>query len=132
MEFLSWPSEVVDQLLTLHRDGDYVAVVRPPYCASKGGVVLLTKAMAIDHGSDGIRVNCVCPGDTDTQMLRDEALQLGRRHDALIKAAKDRPLQRVGKPEEIAEVVMFLASSQSSFVTGEALVVDGGGLAGSA
>ncbi len=102
------------------------------YCASKGGVVLLTKAMAIDHGPDNIRVNCVCPGDTETNMLKEEAIQLGKPEDALVKAGVDRPLQRVGKPGEIAKAVMFLASDEASFITGEDLVVDGGGLAGSA
>jgi len=102
------------------------------YCASKGGVVLLTKSMAIDHGPDGIRVNCICPGDTDTGMLTSEARQLNLRDDALLEAAKDRPLQRVGKPQEIANTVLFLASDMASFTTGEAMVVDGGGLAGSA
>jgi len=102
------------------------------YCASKGAVVLLTKAMAVDHGPQNIRVNCVCPGDTDTNMLRDEALQLGQPEMALVEAGVDRPLQRVGQPSEIGQVVVFLASDMSSFVTGDSLVVDGGGLAGSA
>ena len=102
------------------------------YCASKGGVVLLTKAMAIDHGPDGIRVNCICPGDTDTPMLRYEAKALGLSSDALLKAATTRPLGRAGHPNEIAETVAFLANPSSSFITGTAVVVDGGSLAGSA
>lgn len=102
------------------------------YCASKGGVVLLTKSMAIDHGPQGIRVNCICPGDTDTDMLTSEARQLNLHDSALLEAAKERPLQRVGKPQEIANTVLFLASDLASFTTGEAMVVDGGGLAGSA
>lgn len=102
------------------------------YCASKGGVVLLTKAMAVDHGPDGIRVNCVCPGDTDTPMLRFEAQELGIPADALLEAADSRPLGRAGRPDEIAEVVAFLAGPSSSFMTGAAVVVDGGSLAGSA
>jgi NAD(P)-dependent dehydrogenase (short-subunit alcohol dehydrogenase family) len=101
------------------------------YCASKGAVVLLTKAMAIDHGPR-IRVNCVCPGDTDTGMLRAEAEQLGEESQRFLAEATKRPLGRVGKPEEIAQAVMYLASDASSFVTGTALVVDGGGLAGAA
>jgi|SRR5450755_1514103 NAD(P)-dependent dehydrogenase (short-subunit alcohol dehydrogenase family) len=101
------------------------------YCASKGAVVLLTKAMAIDHGPQNIRVNCICPGDTDTAMLRNEAQQLGESdHKFLVEATK-RPLGRVGKPDEIAQAALYLASDASSFVTGTALVVDGGGLAGS-
>ena len=101
------------------------------YCASKGAVVLLTKAMAIDHGPQNIRVNCICPGDTDTGMLREEARQLGERSDCFLSDAAKRPLGRVGAPEEIAQAVLYLASDASSFVTGTALVVDGGGLAGS-
>lgn len=102
------------------------------YCASKGGVVLLTKAMAIDHGKDNIRVNCICPGDTDTNMLINEARQLGYDDNHLINSANDRPLGRIGSVDEIASAVLFLASDAASFITGEALVVDGGGLAGSA
>jgi len=101
------------------------------YCASKGAVVLLTKAMACDHGPQNIRVNCVCPGDTDTGMLRNEALQLGLSDAALVEEGVNRPLGRVGKAEEIADAVVYLAGEASSFVTGAAFVVDGGGLAGS-
>jgi len=101
------------------------------YCASKGAVVLLTKAMAVDHGPQNIRVNCICPGDTDTNMLRSEAEQLGEvTHHFLADAAR-RPLGRVGQPAEIAQAALYLASDASGFVTGTALVVDGGGLAGS-
>jgi len=101
------------------------------YCASKGAVVLLTKAMAVDHGSQQIRVNCICPGDTDTGMLREEAQQLGEDNSRFLAEAAKRPLGRVGTPEEIAQAALYLASDASSFVTGSALVVDGGGLAGS-
>jgi len=100
------------------------------YCASKGAVVLLTKAMAIDHGPEKIRVNCVCPGDTDTPMLRSEAQQLEEPEADFMAGAARRPLGRVGTPQEIAQAILFLASSASSFMTGAALVVDGGGLAG--
>jgi NAD(P)-dependent dehydrogenase (short-subunit alcohol dehydrogenase family) len=102
------------------------------YCASKGAVVLLTKAMAVDHGPQHIRVNCICPGDTDTGMLRNEAQQLGEQEDRFLAESARRPLGRIGKPEEIAQAALYLASDASSFVTGTALVVDGGGLAGSA
>src|SRR5712692_9750963 len=87
------------------------------YCASKGAVVLLTKAMAIDHGPQNIRVNCICPGDTDTSMLRNEAQQLGESSDNFLAEAARRPLGRVGKPEEIAQAALYLASEESSFVT---------------
>jgi len=100
------------------------------YCASKGAVVLLTKAMALDHCEQNIRVNCICPGDTDTPMLRDEARQLGESEEDFLTEAAQRPLQRIGKPEDIAQAALYLASDASSFVTGTSLVVDGGGLAG--
>jgi len=100
------------------------------YCASKGAVVLLTKAMALDHGEQNIRVNCICPGDTDTPMLRDEARQLGEPTQRFLADAAQRPLRRIGRPEDIAHAALYLAGDESSFVTGTALVVDGGGLAG--
>jgi len=101
------------------------------YCASKGAVVLMTKAMAIDHGRENFRVNCLCPGDTDTAMLRNEARQLGEEEDRFLFESAKRPLGRMGRPEEIAQAALYLASDAASFVTGTALVVDGGGLASS-
>lgn len=100
------------------------------YCAAKGAVVNLTRAMALDHGEQAIRVNCVCPGDTDTPMLREEAQQLGQPTEQFLAGAADRPLRRLGQPEDVAQAVLYLASDAASFVTGAALVVDGGGLAG--
>jgi len=99
------------------------------YCAAKGGVVNLTRAMAIDHGPQNIRVNCICPGDVDTPLLRSEALQLGEDEVSFMSEAADRPLARVGTPADIAKAVFFLASDLSSWVTGAVIVVDGGGLA---
>ncbi len=99
------------------------------YCASKAAVVLLTKAMAIDHGAQGIRVNCVCPGDTETPMLAEEAQQLGQPSGEFLVEAAHRPLRRIGQPEDIAAAVLYLASDAAAFVTGISLVVDGGGLA---
>jgi NAD(P)-dependent dehydrogenase (short-subunit alcohol dehydrogenase family) len=99
------------------------------YCASKGGVVLLTKAMAIDHARQGIRVNCICPGDVDTPMLPEDAQRRGMKWEAYLTSAANRPMGRIGKPEEIAKAVLFLASDDSSFVTGAVLAVDGGGTA---
>ena len=99
------------------------------YCASKAAVVNLTRAMAIDHGPNGVRVNCVCPGDTDTAMLRSEAEQLGEAEDAFLADAASRPLARLGRPEDIAQAIVFLGSDAAAFVTGSVLVVDGGGLA---
>ena len=111
------------------KGGDLAAA----YCAVKGGIVNLTRAMAIDHGSANIRVNSVNPGDTDTNMLRDEGRQTGvATDDATMEAyLKDcgsgRPLARIGLPEDIARAVLFFASDMSSWVTGAALSVDGGG-----
>ncbi len=99
------------------------------YCASKGGVVLLTKAMAIDHGRQGIRVNCLCPGDVDTPMLAADAKLRGMEWKDYLAEASNRPLGRIGTPEEIARAALFLASDESSFVTGAVLAVDGGGTA---
>ena len=99
------------------------------YCASKGAVVNLTRAMAIDHGPQGIRVACVCPGDTDTPLLRSEASQLGEDEASFMAAAADRPLARVGAPDDTARAVLYLVSDDAAWVTGTTLVVDGGGLA---
>ncbi len=100
------------------------------YCAVKGGIVNLTRAMAIDHGQQNIRVNSINPGDTDTNMLRDEGRQLGYEEKSFLKeSAKGRPLERLGTPEDIGNAVLFLASDLSKWVTGTALVVDGGGIA---
>jgi NAD(P)-dependent dehydrogenase (short-subunit alcohol dehydrogenase family) len=99
------------------------------YCAAKGGVVNLTRAMAIDHGKHNVRVNCVCPGDVDTPMLRSECAQLGEDARKFMKEAANRPLARVGTPEDVANAVLFLVSPMASWITGTTLVVDGGGLA---
>lgn len=97
------------------------------YCASKGGVVLLTKAMAVDHGRQGIRVNCICPGDVDTPMLPEDARLRGLDWKTYRAGCENRPMGRIGTPDEIAKAVLFLASDDSSFMTGAALVADGGG-----
>ena len=99
------------------------------YCASKGAVVNMTRAMAIDHGPQNIRVNCICPGDTDTPMLRDEARQLGQAEDEFMAEAAGRPLNRYAQPIEIAQSVLYLVSDAASYVTGAVLAVDGGGTA---
>jgi NAD(P)-dependent dehydrogenase (short-subunit alcohol dehydrogenase family) len=99
------------------------------YCASKGAVVNMTRAMAIDHGPQNIRVNCICPGDTDTPMLRSEAKQLGQAEDAFMVEASERPLKRCAQPIEIARSVLYLVSDAASYVTGAVLAVDGGGTA---
>jgi len=99
------------------------------YCAAKAGVLNLTRAMAIDHGKDNIRINCICPGDIDTPMLAAECRQLGEDPEQFMKAAALRPLNRVGKADDVADAVLFFASNMSKWVTGAYLVVDGGGLA---
>jgi NAD(P)-dependent dehydrogenase (short-subunit alcohol dehydrogenase family) len=99
------------------------------YCASKGGVILLTKAMAIDHGPQGIRVNAICPGDVDTPMLPEDAKMRGVKWQDYVAWCANRPMGRIGTAEEIAQAALFLASDDSSFMTGAALVVDGGGTA---
>jgi NAD(P)-dependent dehydrogenase (short-subunit alcohol dehydrogenase family) len=101
------------------------------YCAAKGGMVAMTKAMAIDHGPAGVRVNAVCPGDTDTPMEHEDARSQGIAWDAFVRQAiEGRPIARMATPDEIARAVLFLASEDASFVTGAALPVDGGGVAG--
>jgi NAD(P)-dependent dehydrogenase (short-subunit alcohol dehydrogenase family) len=94
------------------------------YGASKGAVVQLTRSMAADHARDGIRVNAVCPGDTDTQML-DSGTDDGRAA-RLQKMAKAIPLGRVGQPRDVAAAIAFLASDDAAFITGAMLPVDGG------
>ena len=101
------------------------------YAATKAAVVNLTRALAIDHGPDGIRANCVCPGDTDTPLLRDELAQLGEEAAAGIAASgASRPLGRVAAPAEIAARDRLARIPDAGHVTGTTLVVDGGGLAG--
>jgi NAD(P)-dependent dehydrogenase (short-subunit alcohol dehydrogenase family) len=99
------------------------------YCAAKGGILNMTRAMAIDHGPQGIRVNCVCPGDVDTPLLRSECVQLNRDETEFMAEAARRPLARVGTPGDVANAVLFFASDLSKWVTGAFLVVDGGGIA---
>jgi NAD(P)-dependent dehydrogenase (short-subunit alcohol dehydrogenase family) len=99
------------------------------YCAANGGVVLLTKAMAIDHGPQGIRVNCICPGDVLTPMLPADAQMRGLKWDDYLAGCANRPLGRIGTADEVAQAALFLASDDSSFMTGATLVVDGGGTA---
>ena len=100
------------------------------YCASKGGLVLLTRGMALDHASQGIRINAVCPGDVDTPMLVTEAVNDGLTHEeALDKYGQDSPSGRVTRSEEVAALVLYLASDQAAQITGAAIPIDGGNTA---
>ncbi len=97
------------------------------YCASKGGVVAITRAMAIDHATENIRVNCVCPGTIEG--TRQVASVLGDavdREQTLRYLLEKHPMARLGRPEEVASAILFLASDEASFITGVALPVDGG------
>ena len=91
------------------------------YVSSKGGVTLLSRAMAIDHAKQGVRVNVICPGPTDTPMLRKAMTS-----EELEAFARTFPMGRLGRPEEVANAALFLASDKASFVTGALLYVDGG------
>jgi meso-butanediol dehydrogenase / (S,S)-butanediol dehydrogenase / diacetyl reductase len=100
------------------------------YCASKGAVAQMTRAMAVDYARDNIRVNCICPGDIDTPMLASGIAKRGMSHEQGIKSLADQiPMGRVAQPEEIGRAAVFLASSDSSFMTGAMLSVDGGSTA---
>ncbi|MEM9565537.1 MAG: glucose 1-dehydrogenase [Actinomycetota bacterium] len=99
----------------------------PAYGATKGAVVLLTKAMAIDHAAEGIRVNAVCPGAVDTPMLVSEHERRGYdRNQAIAANLPSIPQNRVPEPSEVADVLVFLASDAAAHITGVALPVDGG------
>ncbi len=95
----------------------------PAYCASKGGIVLLTKTMALEYARKNIRVNCICPGAVKTPMLDRFT---GSQPEAEKFLRESQPVGRWGEPEEIAQAALYLASEQSSFVTGTTLIVDGG------
>lgn len=100
------------------------------YCASKGAVVQMSRAMARDHGRDGIRVIPVCPGDIDTPMLRGEFKDRGISvKEGLEESAAGVPVNRVCSPGEVAELVLYAASDAARFMTGYPLVLDGGGRA---
>lgn len=96
------------------------------YAASKGAVIALTRAMALDCAELGIRVNCICPGSVDTPMLRANASVEGDADEVLARWGRNHPIGRVGRPEEIGRLVTFLCSDDASFITGASYVIDGG------
>jgi NAD(P)-dependent dehydrogenase (short-subunit alcohol dehydrogenase family) len=96
------------------------------YCATKAAIIGFTKAMAIDHGKDGVRVNCICPGYIDAGLAQGYFDSQPNPEAARSEAGKLHALWRIGKPEEIGRAAVFLASDDASFVTGTAMVVDGG------
>ncbi len=111
-------------------NGFFVEPTCAGYCATKAAIIGLTKAMAIDHGNEGVRVNCICPGYIDAglaegyfQSQPDPAL-------ARVEAGKLHALWRIGKPEEVGKTAVFLASDDASFITGSSMMVDGGFSAG--
>ncbi len=96
------------------------------YAASKGGVIALTRSMALDYASHNIRVNCICPGSIDTPLLRYGAAQHGKLDEVLQEWGRHHPIGRIGKPEEIAKTVLFLFSDDAGFILGQPIIVDGG------
>ncbi|MBI2865805.1 MAG: glucose 1-dehydrogenase [Chloroflexi bacterium] len=101
--------------------GVYGSPRNPAYCAAKGGVIALTKALAIDHAPQGIRVNCVAPSHVFTALMRRN-----RTPEDIERIASSNLLKRVSDPAEIAQAILFLASEDASYITGQLLVVDGG------
>jgi len=100
---------------------------RAAYCASKGAVIALTRALALDHVPDKVRVNCICPGTVDSPWVRRLLDEAGEPIDSLVAR---QPLGRLGTPQEIAAAVLYVASDAAAFMTGTALVIDGGLTAG--
>ena len=107
-------------------NGFFVEPMCAGYCATKAALIGLTKAMAIDHGKDGIRVNCICPGYIDAGLAWGYFEAQADPAAARQSAGKLHALWRIGRPEEVARVAVFLASDEASFMTGSAVVVDGG------
>lgn len=99
---------------------------RAAYAASKGGVTMLTKSMALDHAHEKIRVNCVCPSIVETELVQSLFDQAADREAARRMRMAQIPLGRLGQPEDVAHMAVFLASEESSWLTGAAIALDGG------
>jgi NAD(P)-dependent dehydrogenase (short-subunit alcohol dehydrogenase family) len=99
------------------------------YDASKGGIVALTRSLALEHARDGIRVNCILPGSIDTPLFRANLRAEGDEDEQYRKTAAGIPLGRVGQPLDIARAALFLASDEASYATGAPFLIDGGLLA---
>lgn len=102
----------------------------PAYCASKGALVPFTKSLAIDHAPDKIRVNCICPGPVDTPLLWDSAKAFDNPETIVQEVGEGTLVGRLGTPDDIAKAALFLASEESSWITGTALTIDGGIMTG--
>ncbi len=99
---------------------------RAAYCAAKGGVTLLTKAMAVDHAHEGIRVNCICPALVETDLMRSSFSREPDPAEYIRQRTQELPLGRLGTPEDVARLAVFLGSDESSWMTGAALPLNGG------
>jgi NAD(P)-dependent dehydrogenase (short-subunit alcohol dehydrogenase family) len=124
------------QVMQSHRSGSIVALASvsgligwggsAAYQASKGAVIALTRGLAADYARDGVRVNCVCPGTIWTPMVEVQFADLPDREERMQRNAALHPLGRIGTPDDVAYGILYLASDEASFVTGTALVIDGG------
>lgn len=126
-QFLQQPEDRRGNIVNLSSIAALVAVVdRAAYGTSKGAILSLTKAMAADHVRDGVRVNCICPGTVDTPWVDRMVNTYNDPEEARRKMVARQPVGRLGSPEEMAGAILYLASPEAAFVTGSALIIDGG------
>jgi NAD(P)-dependent dehydrogenase (short-subunit alcohol dehydrogenase family) len=125
--FLPYLRETKGSIINMSSvNGYFVEPMCAGYCTTKAAIIGLTKAMAIDHGNEGIRVNCICPGYIDAGLAEGYFQAQPDPAKAREEAGKLHALWRIGRPEEVARVAVFLASDDASFMTGSSVVVDGG------